>query len=901
MQSQRSTQSRLDKIFKPRNVAIIGASVKKDSVGYAVMKNMLDAGFKGNIFPVNLKYNTILDRHCYHYIGKISEKIDLAVITTPARTVPGLVEECGKAGVGGLLIISAGFKEAGEEGQKMYEQILQTARHYNMRIIGPNCLGILNPNLGMNASFATRSALKGNIAFISQSGALGTSILDWAVDQNVGFSYFVSVGSMIDVSFADLIDYFGTDNNTSSILIYMESLKDARRFMSAARAFARSKPIIILKAGKSQEGGRAAMSHTGSLAGDDAIYDTAFRRAGIIRVDTIAQLFNCAQALAMQPRPRNNRLAILTNAGGPGVLATDYLIGNGGRMAPLSEETMAKLNEILPPHWSHNNPVDVLGDATADIYRQALEACVHDVNVDGVLAIFTTQAVSEPAKAAIEVVQVARDRRKPILAVWMGEQDVADAREILEHGRVPHYRYPESAVDVFIRMCQYSQNLKLLYETPSETPHEFVPDTAGAQKIIYRALETGERELAEHVSKVIMACYDIPVTVCKIAKKATDAVKYANELGYPVVLKIESPDISHKSDAGGVKLNLRNEENVREAFDDIIDSVKKYQPDAHIEGILVERMIDKPFELFIGAKKDQIFGPVIAFGQGGIGVEVFKDTRLGLPPLNMALARQIIRNTRIYPLLKGYRGQPGVNLEELAFTLCKFSYLLMDFPEIAEIDINPFMADDAGGIVVDAHIALDKAVGKRKKQDYQHLVISPYPAKYIREVKLRDDTPATLRPIRPEDEPLVEKMFQYLSKESLYYRFFGYVPQVTHEFLARYTQNDYDREIAIIVEIEDKGEKLMIGVVRIIADAWGENAEYAILIADPWQRQGLGTILTDYILEIARDKGIRKIYASVLATNKGMIRLFEKHGFTIKRDGFDTFYVELDLEKMTTK
>ncbi len=898
MQSQRSTQSRLDKIFKPKNVAIIGASVKKDTIGYAVMKNMLDTGFQGNIFPVNLKYNTVLDRHCYHYIGKIADKIDLAVITTPARTAPGLVEECGKAGVGGLVIISAGFKEAGEEGHKMYEEILQTARKYDMRIIGPNCLGILNPNLGMNASFATRSALKGNIAFISQSGALGTSILDWAVDQNVGFSYFVSVGSMIDVSFADLIDYFGTDNNTSSILIYMESLKDARRFMSAARAFARSKPIIILKAGKSKEGGQAAKSHTGSLAGDDAIYDTAFRRAGIIRVDTIAQLFNCAQALAMQPRPRNNRLAILTNAGGPGVLATDYLVQNGGRMAELSEKTMDKLNELLPPYWSQNNPVDVLGDASPETYRQALEICMRDSNVDGILAIFTTQAVSEPAKAAIEVVQVARERKKPILAVWMGEQDVADAREILEHGRVPHYRYPESAVDVFIRMSQYSQNLKLLYETPSETPHEFTPDTEMVRKIIQQTRKNGQKELSEHVSKEVMACYDIPVTVNKIASKASEAVQFANEMGYPVVLKIESPDIGHKSDVVGVKLNLDNEDAVRKAFDEIIANVKKYKPEAHIEGILVEPMIDKDFELFIGAKKDPVFGPVIAFGQGGIAVEVFKDTRLGLPPLNMALARQIIRNTRIYPLLKGYRGQPGVDLEELAFTLCKFSYLLMDFPEIAEIDINPFMADAKGGIVVDAHIVLDESEPKRKRQDYHHLVISPYPVKYMREIKLRDNTPATLRPIRPEDEPLVEKMFQYLSKESLYYRFFGYVPQVNHEFLARYTQNDYDREIAIIVEIEHESEKLMIGVVRIITDAWGENAEYAILIADPWQKQGLGSILTDFIIDIARDKGIHKIYASVLATNKGMLRLFEKKGFTIKRDGFDMFYVELGLESI---
>ncbi len=895
MQIKKNTRQLLNRIFKPENIAVIGASVKETSVGHAIMKNLLNADFQGNVFPVNLKYSEVLDRRCYHYIGRIAEKIDLAVITTPARTVPGLVEECGKAGVGGLLIITAGFKEAGEEGQRMYEEILETAREYDMRIIGPNCLGIINPYLGMNATFATRNALKGNIAFLSQSGALGTSILDWAVEQNVGFSYFVSVGSMIDISFSDLIDYFGTDNNTTSILIYMESLKDARRFMSAARSFARSKPIIILKAGKSKEGSKATQSHTGSLAGDDEVYDAAFRRAGIIRVETIAQLFHSAQALAMQPRPRGNHLAIVTNAGGPGVLATDYLIQNKGKLAEFSEATMQKLDESLPEHWSHNNPVDVLGDASAETYRKALEACLNDSSVDGILTIFTTQAVSEPSEAAIEVVQVARKRKKPILAVWMGERDVAESRDILEHGQVPHYRYPESAVDVFVKMFQYSQNLDSLYETPPETPQEFELRTDEAHKIIQNALKDKQTKLAESTSKALMACYDIPITKNKITTTADQAVAFANEIGYPVVMKIESPDIGHKSDVVGLKLNLQNDEEVRVAFDEILDNVKKNDPDAKIEGILVEQMIDKPFELFIGAKKDPIFGPVIAFGQGGIAVEVFKDTQLGLPPLNMALARQIIERTRIYPLLKGYRGQPGVNLEDLAFTLCKFSYLLMDFPEIAEIDINPLMAGDDGSIIVDAHIVLDPDVKTHKPKVYHHLVISPYPAKYTRQVELRDGTPATLRPIRPEDEPLVRGMFKYLSKESLYYRFFGYVPQVTHDFLARYTQNDYEREIAIIVTIEHEGEEQMIGVVRIIADPWKEGAEYAILIADPWQKQGLGTILTEFIIEIARDKDIRKIYASVLSTNKGMIRLFEKQGFTIKRDGFDAYYVELEL------
>lgn len=895
MQTKRNPQDLLNRIFKPKNIAVIGASVKKEKIGYAVMKNLLSSDFTGNVFPVNLRYNEVLDRRCYHHISRIAEKVDLAVLTTPARTIPTLAEECGRAGVGGLVIISTGFKEAADEGKMWLQQTLQIADNYNMRIIGPNSLGIINPTLGMNATFANRTAQKGNIAFITQSGALGNSILDWAVDQNVGFSHFVSVGSMIDINFADLIDYFGTDNHTSSILIYMENLDHARHFMSAARAFARSKPIIILKAGKSKEGNKAAMSHTGFITSSDAIYDAAFRRAGIIRVDSIAQLFNCAQALAMQPRPHGNRLAIITNAGGPAVLATDYLMAHQGQLAQFSDATLEKLHEILPGYWSRTNPVSLPGDTSAEVYRQVLEICLRDVNVDGVLTIYTAHSFIKAAAVAIEVAQAAKRRQKPILAAWMGEQEVADARNILERSKVPHYRYPESAVDVFVRMFQYSKNLESLYETPTETPHEFVPNTEDAKRIIEQALNRGRTQLSEQESKALVRSYGIPTTHNIIAKSSYEAVAFADEIGYPVVLKIASPQIRHKTGLEGVRLNVRNKEAVQRAYQEIWMNVQRHQPEAEIEGILVERMIQKPFELFIGAKKDSIFGPVIAFGQGGVAVEIFQDTHLGIPPLNMALAQQVIENTRVHQMMRGYRGLPGVSLEELAFTLCKFSYLLMDFPEIAEIDINPLMADASGSIVVDAHIVLDPNVKPHKRPDFHHLIISPYPAKYSKDITLRDGTPAKLRPIRPEDEPLVQEMFQNLSKESLYYRFFGYVPQVTHEFLTRYTQNDYDREVAIITEIEQAGKKKMIGVVRIIADAWDEGAEYAILIADAWQKQGLGSILTDFILEIARDKGIHKIYASVLSTNKGMIHLFEKKGFTIRRDGYDAFYVELEL------
>jgi len=889
-------KKQLDSIFKPNVIAFIGASEKEGSVGCAMISNLLNSGFKGKVYPVNPKHKTILGVTAYKSIKKLPEKADLAVIATPAPTVPQVVEECGEAGVGGLLIISAGFKEAGEEGQKMLAQILASCQKYGMRIIGPNCLGFISSTLGINASFATKMAGKGNIAFISQSGALCTSILDWAQDQGVGFSHFVSIGSMVDVGFAELIDYFGMDNSTSSILIYMETLKDARKFMSAARAFARSKPIIILKAGKSREGRKATLSHTGSIAGNDAVFDAAFQRAGVIRVDTIAQLFHCAQALAMQPRPLGNRLAIVTNAGGPGVLATDHLITRGGMLAQLSENTVRQLDEVLPPSWSHGNPVDVLGDANAETYRKALEACLADENVDGVLSILTTQAVTRPTETAHELIKATANFHKPVLAVWMGESDVAEGRGVLEAGKIPNYRYPESAVDVFLKMWLYSRNLELLYETPEEIPQQFTPRKDSAWRIIRSALSEERKHLTENEAKELLACYAIPTGISKLATSTKEAAEFAEQIGFPVAMKIVSPDILHKTDVGGVKLHIANPDAAKSAYQAIVESVCGHVPKAVIHGVLIEAMVKKPFELLIGAKKDPIFGPVIAFGSGGVAVEVLQDAQLGLPPLNMRLSRRIIEGTRIYPLLKGYRNMPGVNMEDLAFTLTKFSHLLVDFPEIREVDVNPYVVDHESGIALDARVLLDAFQPRRKGHPHDHLVISPYPSKYTKHIKLKNGRKVILRPIRPEDEPMETRMLENLSNESIAFRFFGYVPHMSHDFLARFTHIDYDREMAIVAEIEENEQKRMIGVVRIISDAWGESAEYAVVVADEWQGLELGSNLTDYILEIARDKGIANVYATMLAANKRMIHMLEKRGFKISREDLETYHAELELE-----
>lgn len=888
------TKSSFDYFFTPRSAALIGASEKSKTLGNAVVRNMLDAPFKGEIYPVNPKYREMHGMKCYRSVTEIEADIDLAVIFTPAHTVPDIVKACGKKGVRALLILSAGFKEAGSKGQAALVEILQYGRKYNMRVIGPNCLGIMNPSVGLNATFAARGARPGKIAFISQSGAVCASILDWAAENQIGFSYLVSIGSMADVGFHDLIEYMSADPNTSSILIYMETLHEARQFMSAARAYARTKPIIVLKAGSSEQGAQAAMSHTGSLAGNDKVFDAAFRRAGVLRVGRIADLFNCAQALAMQPRPRGNRLAIITNAGGPAVLATDYLSNHGGLLAVLSTATMEVLNQHLSDFWSHGNPVDILGDGTPDQFAIALKTCAADPGVDAMLVMFVPQAITPAEDVARVVVEMGKTIDKPIYASWMGEADVAAAKEVFERGGIPNYTYPESAVDVFLFMNQYRHNLSLLYETPDEVPGNFVPQRDTVRRIIYQALDAGRSYLDRAEIVDILEAYDIPVTRVYPAADAESAVKAAEKIGYPVALKIASPDISHKTDVGGVILDLRNAEEVRRQFEEVTHRARDMRPQADIRGVTIEAMVNKRHELIIGSKLDAVFGPVIVFGMGGIAVEVFKDTRMGLPPLNMALARHLVQGTRIFTLLQGYRKMPPVDLDAIYFLLIRYAYLMMDFPEITESDLNPYSVDEHGGMVLDARMGIGRPRAEWIRP-FDHLVISPYPSQYIRHIDWRPDFPVTLRPIRPEDEPLERDLLQRLSKESIYYRFFGFLPRIDHEFFNRFTHIDYDREMAIVAEAQLNGTPTLLGVVRIVGDHTGKNAEFAIVIADQWQRQGLGRILTDYILEIARDLNFKTVSASFLSTNVGMDHLFRQKGFKITREDNKSYKAELAL------
>jgi len=879
---------KLNKLFNPKVVAIFGASSKKGSVGYSLMKNIIGSGFDGIVYPINPKRTNVLGVKTYSSLEEIKEKVDLAIIATPAKTVPTIVENCGKAGVSGIVLISAGFAEIGEEGKLLTKHISATVRKYRMRLIGPNCLGFIKPSIKLNASFANKMALPGKIAFISQSGALCTAILDWSVKQNVGFSHFVSIGSMIDISFHDLIDYFGSDPQTTSIVIYMESLIDARSFMSAARAFARNKPIIVLKAGKSTEGAQAAMSHTGSLAGNDFVFDAAFKRAGVVRVDTIDELFNIAQSLAMQPKPAGNRIAIITNAGGPGVIATDTLIEMGGKIAQLSPETINGLNEHLSPNWSKGNPVDVLGDAGPLQYEKAVELCANDKNVDGVLVILTPQSMTDPSGVAHEVASIGRKCRKTVLASWMGSEDIREGQEILESNKIPVYQTPEDAIKCFMLMYNYSRNLEILHETPSHIPSEFIPQKTESRKLIEDVFADNRSVMTELEAKQLLNNYQIPVINHGLAKTEEEAVKLAEEIGYPLVMKIVSPDILHKTDVGGVILNVLNQNEVKQAFNKIMDSATKKAPKADIRGVFVEQMLKRKYELIIGCKKDPIFGPTIVFGMGGVAVEVFKDTTVGLPPLNMALAMRMIEDTKIYKLLKGYRGMPGADIASIQFLLYKFAYLLVDFPQIHSIDINPFGVDERGGVVLDAKVILDPDVKNVEKDYAKHLVISPYPSEYITEFNLQGGEKALLRPIKPEDELMEKEMFSMFSERTQKFRFFQLIKDISHEELVRYTQIDYDREIAIIGEVTKDGEKKMAGVVRLIADQYNETAEFAIVIADPWHNKGLGNKFTDYIMDIAKTRGIQKIYANILAENHIMLHMFRSRGFNMTKleDGY---------------
>ena len=893
----------LHRIFTPQSVAVIGGSKQAGSVGHTVLQNLTSGGFTGDIFPVNPKYEEINGMPCFRSVADLPSEIDMAVICTPAKTVPDIVRQCGEAGILGLVILSAGFREANEAGQILQAELADAQKSFDgMRIVGPNCLGVIAPHSALNASFAQAMPPKGHVAFISQSGALCTSVLDWAIQEQIGFSHFVSVGNMMDVGIADLIDYFDNDGHTESIILYVESVNEARDFMSASRVFTRNKPIIAYKAGRFAESAKAAASHTGAMAGVDSVYEAALARAGIVRVFEVDDLFDCAELLARQKVPHGPHLAIVTNAGGPGVMATDALLDRQGKLAQLTPETIQKLNGHLPAAWSHSNPVDVLGDAPPERYAVAVETVLADPTVDGVLVVLSPQAMTDPTAAAEAVIAAAKHTSKPLLAAWMGGGSVRAGIEHFNAAGIPTYSSPEKGVRAFMHLVSYGRNREVLYETPREVPLEFPLDRVKLRAVFDTILSEGHDILTENTSKALLEAYEIPVSKAFVARTADDAVELAARVGYPVVLKVFSYDITHKSDVGGVELDLATADDVRAAFDRLLERAHTHRPDARVEGVTVQRMVvdANSRELIVGAKRDPVFGAVLLVGAGGITAELYQDRALELPPLSERLARRMLESLRSWPLLQGYRGRPGINVDRLIEVLMRLSYLVADYPEISELDVNPLLVTPDDVIALDARIVLDHNAVLHPVRPYSHLAIRPYPHELTRKVKLKDGTLATLRPIKPEDEPMWHALVASCSPESIRLRFRYMFKGTTHEMAARFCFNDYDREIAIVAEVEEDGERKLIGVGRLVADSDHRVAEFAVLVGDPWHGVGLGSILTDYCLDISRRWGLTKVTAEVAPENSRMLSIFDNRGFDIDDSSSpDTVFVRKHIDPLS--
>ncbi len=895
----RSESHPLDPLFSPRSVAVVGATERMGSVGRSVLWNLLSNPFGGTVFPVNSKRPSVLGIKAYPSVSALPDKVDLVVVTTPADTVPDVLAESVAFGIPAGIVISAGFKESGEHGKELEARISEIIRG-KMRLIGPNCLGVMNPVRGLNATFAHSIARPGNVAFISQSGALLTAILDWSLRENVGFSSFVSTGSMLDVTWGDLIDYFGSDPRTNSIVIYMESIGDASAFLSAAREVSLAKPIIVIKAGRTAQAAKAAASHTGSLTGSDEVLDAAFRRSGVLRVNSISDIFFMSDVLAKQPRPRGNRLCILTNAGGPGVLATDALVAGGGELADLSPLTMQAFDEILPAQWSHNNPVDILGDAEPERYAKSLEIAAKDPGIDGMLVILTPQDMTNPTQIAEKLKPYAKGFGKPVLASWMGGTEVAAGEQILNHAGIPTFQFPDSAVRAFNYMWRYSYNLKGLYETPTLPQHADAEVQRGkAARILREAREQGRTILTELDSKQLLKAYGIPTVDTRLAVTEEEAVQAAKDIGYPVVVKLHSYTITHKTEVGGVQLNLHDAEAVGRAFRLIQLLVSQKHGDGDFLGVTVQPMIKLDgYELIVGSSIDSQFGPVMLFGTGGQLVEVFRDRALALPPLNSTLARRMMEQTRIFKALQGVRGRRPVDIGALEELLVRFSQLVVEQRWVKEIDINPLLASPERLLALDARVVLHGP--EMTAAELPQSAIRPYPVKMVSSWKMKDGNEVVIRPIRPEDEPLMIPFHEKLSERSVYLRYFQplkLTQRTAHERLTRICFIDYNREMALVAERKNEaGEPELLAIGRLSKIHGRDEAELAAVAIDAAQHKGLGTELYNRLIAVAREAGIKKLISNMLPENREMRALCVKLGFKMHSSLEDNMIrAELDL------
>ena len=871
----------LDRLFAPQAIAVFGASEIPDAVGGRVFDNLRKGGFSGPIYAINPKYKRLYKQSCYPSITAIGKPVDLAVIATPASTVPEIIHACGEHGVRAAIIISAGFSEGDGRGAALEKSVLETARQYQMRILGPNCLGLIRPVAGMNATFSKNTAQPGQLALVSQSGALCTAILDWAVVHEVGFSAIVSLGDAADVDFGDVLDYLAQDPETHSILLYVEGIRDARSFMSGLRIAARMKPVVVIKAGRHDEGSRAAITHTGAMIGADDVFDAALQRAGVVRAMTIEQLFAAAQLLATQQRVSGNRLAIVTNGGGLGVMATDRAIDLGVTMASLSDDTLTRLNETLPPQWSHGNPIDLVGDAPPQRYQDAINACLDDPGVDGVLVMLSPQAMTDATACAQAVIDAQNTHNKPVLACWMGEQQVEAANSLFSQHHLPSFSSPESSVEAFAYLANFYHSQQLLMQVPGPLATRSEPDVDGARLIIESVLADKRSVLSITESKALLHAFAIPVTQSIECCSANDALVAAESMDFPVAMKINSPDITHKSDVGGIRLNISNAHAIRSTYDELLNEVKSKYPEAMIKGVTVEPMYTPPHgrELLVGVIRDPVFGPAITFGAGGIQVEVLRDRAVALPPLNTFLAEKMISQTRIAHLLGSFRNMPAVKMDALVQVLRRISEMVCELPEIKALDINPLIADENGVMALDARIVVKRQAPSLDR--YAHMAIHPYPSHLVSLWQLADGTNIKIRPIRPEDASIEQSFVRELSPQSKYFRFMAGLNELTQKMLVRFTQLDYNRELALIAVLERPGEETELGVARYVMNPDGESCEFALVVADKWQNKGIGSRLMSALIEAARQRGFKVMDGEILASNHNMLKLVGNLGFSV--------------------
>ncbi len=888
----------LASLFTPETVALFGASDREDSVGGVVFKNLLTSGFKGRIYAINPKRDEVQGQRAFSSLDEIQDGVDLAVVATPAHGIPDIVQACGEHGIRMMLILSAGFRETGAEGRKLEDRVVELAKRHGIRLMGPNCLGIIRPDKGLNITFGNNSAQPGSLALVSQSGAICTAILDWAEKNDIGFSAVVSTGIGADLDFGDYLDYLVADPKTKAILLYIEGIIDSRRFMTSLRAAARIKPVIALKVGRHAAGAEASMSHTGALVGSDETFSAALSRSGVLRVETIGQLFAAAKALSSSHyRGASERLVIITNGGGPGVMAADRATDQGIELSSLSTDTMNALNDVLPGVWSHSNPVDIIGDAPPKRYKQAIDICLDDPGVDGAIVILTPQAMTKPTEVAEAVIKSAEQSNKPIMTSWMGGSQVDKARTLFNRARVPEFGMLENAVDAFSYLARYNRNQRLLLQTPARlTTGQEPPDSDGARLIIEGVLAEQRSILTEPESMAVLNAFRIPTVRNAVAHSANEALIIAESIGFPVAMKVLSTDISHKSDAGGVRLNINSAQETRGAYKQLVDQVMRNVPDANISGVTVEKMYrsSNGRELMIGIIWDPVFGPVISFGSGGTTVEVMGDSAISLPPLNRRLALDLIHRTKVSRLLGEFRNMPTVDVDRLIHVLLNVSSMACELPWVKEMDINPLIIDDKGIVAVDARIVVEYP--KPSTDPYHHLAIHPYPSQLVKTLQLSDGTDIVIRPIRPEDAEIEAKFVRELSSEARYFRFMNSLQELSQQMLVRFTQIDYHNEMALIAVVPGGAGEEQIGVARYTTNLDKKSCEFALVVSDQWQSKGIAHHLMQNLMEIARDRDLETMQGQVLSNNSRMLELMTSLNFSIRNDPDDSAIKQVEAQ-----